>query len=448
MQSTRRMRGLLAAVSVGFAVLAGCGSGGAGGGGDADGVSGDDTGGGVTVADKWDLWSGGTLLRGANIYQRRVYPELDGTEFLGPGSLGPPFTQGDFDALAALGANLVDISHPGLFTEEPPYRLDEDVQNNLDGLLDMVAEADLFAVITFRTGPGRAEFSVCCFEEAGDWYDESYVNDTVWEDQDAQDAWVAMWRHAADRYRDNPTVVGYDLMCEPNANEVASDAEGDPLDSWDPDAFYADHGNTLLDWNQLHPRITEGIREVDADTAILIGGMAYSAVEWLAFVEPTGDARTVYAVHQYEPVVYTHQDPSGAHTYPGSFDADYDEVDDQVNRDWLDELLATVDAFTTAHDVPVAVNEFGIMRWQPGAAEYMDDLIGLFEQRGMNHALWEWAPAWEPIVDIDAFDFRHGPAPENHTDVASNELMDVIVESWQRNTLRPSNVTFESPRSD
>jgi hypothetical protein len=47
-------------------------------------------------------------------------------------------------------------------------------------------------VISFRTGPGRAEFSVCCLEDVGDWYDESYLNDSMWQDQDAQDAWVAM----------------------------------------------------------------------------------------------------------------------------------------------------------------------------------------------------------------------------------------------------------------
>jgi hypothetical protein len=126
--------------------------------------------------DKWALWVDGPHLRGANIYQRRVYPKLDGLEFMGAGPLGPPYTQEDFDRLAALGANYVNISHSGLFSETPPYTLDQEVQDNLDHLLDTVAQANMFAVISFRTGPGRAEFSVCCFEEPGDWYDESYLN--------------------------------------------------------------------------------------------------------------------------------------------------------------------------------------------------------------------------------------------------------------------------------
>jgi len=78
---------------------------------------------------------------------------------MGPGPVGLPYIQEDFDRLAALGANYVNISHPGLFTETPPYTLDQDIQDNLDNLLNMIAEDDMFAVIAFRTGPGRSEFT-------------------------------------------------------------------------------------------------------------------------------------------------------------------------------------------------------------------------------------------------------------------------------------------------
>ncbi|MFQ6014086.1 MAG: glycoside hydrolase family 5 protein [Anaerolineae bacterium] len=391
--------------------------------------------------DKWDLWVDGPHLRGANIYQRRVYPELDGPDFMGPDPVGPPYTQEDFDRLAALGANYVNISHPGLFTETPPYTLDQEIQDNLDNLLDMIAKADMFAVISFRTGPGRAEFSVCCLGD--DWFDESYLDDSVWQDQAAQGAWVAMWRYTAERYRDNPIVVGYDLMVEPNSNEVGSDALN-PLDIWDPEEFYSTYGGTLYDWNQLYPRITAVIRQVDAETPILIGGMGYSAVEWLPYLQPMGDPRAVYTVHQYEPFVYTHQEPPLINTYPGVFDTDWDGDDDQFNRAWLEDLLSTVDTFAATHGVPVAVNEYGLMRWQPGAADFMDDQMDLFEQRGMNYALWEWQTSWEPFAEeVHAFNFRLGPDPDNRADVASSDLIEVIAQYWRRNKVRPSNFTQE-----
>ncbi len=392
----------------------------------------------TTRVNKWALWTGGTCLRGANIYQRRVYPELDGDEFMGPGLVGPPYTQEDFNRLAALGANYVNISHPGLFTETLPYTLDQGIQDNLDNLLGLIAQADMFAVISFRTGPGRSEFTFFWGED-GDWFDASYYNDLVWKEQAAQDAWVDMWRYTAERYRDNPIIVGYDLMVEPNSNEVW-------LDLWDPEEFYADYGGTLYDWNQLYPRISTAIRQVDANTPMLIGGLGYSSVAWLPYLQPTDDPRTVYTAHQYEPFVYTHQEPPLTNTYPGVFDADWDGDDDNVNRAWLDNLLSTIDTFTATHGVPVAVNEFGVVRWEPGADGFMDDQMDLFEQRGMNHALWVWETSWAPYAEeVDAFNFRHGPDPNHHTDVGSSDLMDVIIEYWGRNTIRPSSVLTFTP---
>jgi hypothetical protein len=385
-----------------------------------------------TAFDKWSLWVDGPHLRGANIWQAVVIPELDGLEFKGPGPVGPPFSQEDFNRLATMGANYVSISGPGLFTETPPYTVDPGVEANLDNLLAMIAEADMFVTIGFRTGPGRSEFGLCC---GGESYFEGYFNDSVWEDQAAQDAWVEMWRYTAERYRDNPIVAGYKLMVEPNSSGVF-------FDIYDPDEFYAEYAGTLYDWNQFYPRLVAGIREVDADTPILVGGNGWSGVAWLPYLQPTGDPRTVYIVHQYEPQDdYTHQEPGGGNTYPGVWDTDYDGEDDQFDRAWLDDLLSTVDTFAATHSVPVAVDEYGLNRWVPGGARFMDDQNGLFEQRGMNYALWEWQTSWKPFAeDVHDMTYRLGPDPDNRTEV-KNDLMNVITQYWARNTIRPS--TFE-----
>ncbi|HIP96605.1 MAG TPA: hypothetical protein EYH32_05245, partial [Anaerolineae bacterium] len=161
----------------------------------------------------------------------------------------------------------------------------------------------------------------------------------------------------------------------------------------------------------------------------------------------TGDPRTVYALHQYAPHLYTHQwwDTQDC-AYPGTCDVDWDGDAEPFDRAWLDDLLSTVDDFKAAHGVPVAANEFGVMRWEPGAAQFMDDQMDLFEGRGMNHALWLWETSWEPYAqEVDAFNFRHGPDPHNHADVESSELMDVIVAHWGRNATRPSGATVYLP---
>jgi hypothetical protein len=369
------------------------------------------------------------VLRGANIYQRRVVPELDGTEFIGPGPFGPPYTQEDFNRLAALGANYVNISTAGLFTVEPPYKVDEEAVASLDRLLEMAAAADLFAVITFRTGPGRSEFAII----GGDgWPPANYIVNTVWTDKSAREAWAAMWRFAAERYRDNPIVIGYDLMCEPNSNAV--------LDIWDAETFYAQYAGSGYDWNSWYPNLISAIREVDTSTPILVGGNDYSSVEWLLYFQPVNDPHVIYTIHQYSPHEYTHQDPPDpTHTYPGEFDVNYDGRPETFDRDWLESLLSFAGDFTAKYNAPVAVNEYGVERWEPGAADYIRDEMDLFEQHGWNYAAWQWQPAWPPLAEGDnSFNFRSGSDPKRTSEV-ENTLFSAYIAAWKRNTLRPSN---------
>lgn len=388
---------------------------------------------------KWDLWKNGTTLRGANIYQRRVFPSLDGLEFLGPGPMGPPYTQEDLNELAAWGANYVNISYSGLFRVDPPYDVDPGVQKNLDDLLEKIVKADLFAVLSFRSGPGRSDLALFYWDSL----DKRYFNDKVWNSPAAQDAWVQMWRYTAARYRNHPVIVGYDLMVEPNSNQTGSDYFTDRLDIWDPAEFYSRYQGTLYDWNQLHPRIVAAIREVDPDTPVLIGGNSYSSVSWLPYVTPVNDPHVVCTVHQYEPFdSYTHKDWRAADfaqaVYPGRVDLNGDGTRDNFNRAWLNAQLRPVDTFITQNHAPVAVNEFGVMRWENNAGQYLRDQMELFEQRGMNHALWLWESSWPPYATVDEFNFRHGPDPRNHSEVSASDLITAIREAWARNQIRPS----------
>ncbi|MCP4711319.1 MAG: hypothetical protein GY869_22085, partial [Planctomycetes bacterium] len=106
----------------------------------------------VTIS-KYSMWTDTTKLRGANIWLTRPYTGQFNAQTLAT-SVGPIYTQTDFDQLAAMGANYVNISHPGLYSESSPYNVDTDAQDSLDALLAKIDIADMFAVICFRTGPG------------------------------------------------------------------------------------------------------------------------------------------------------------------------------------------------------------------------------------------------------------------------------------------------------
>ena len=388
----------------------------------------------AAIRQKMDLWTANVpLLRGVNIWQALVIPEVDGNS-KGDGRVGPPFTQVDFDLLASLGANYVVLSVPGLFTEEPPYQVDELVQQNLDELLRMIGNADMFATIAFRTGPGKAEWSLCCSDVH---YYDDYFNDAVWSDVEAQAAWAAMWQYTAERYRDNPIVVGYELMVEPNAADIL-------YGIYSPKEFFRSYGGNLADWNALYPQLVNAIRSVDEDTPIIVGSDGYSSVAWLSYLTPVDASNMVYDVHQYMPYeTYTHQNIGGGNSYPDNFDVDNDGKIETFDWNYLSALLQPVRQYGKKHAAAITVNEFGVKRWVPGAAAYLNDLLFLFENEGWNYAIWEWSTGYEPFgLEVDDFNYMLGTDPGNKTILLENPVLDVLRSYWSLNSIRPSDISW------
>lgn len=345
-------------------------------------------------SDAFALWSQG-ILRGANVFQGRN-PGGASSGF-GDGD----FTQADFDDLAAAGANYVQISHAGTFAEAPPYALDPAAEANLDNVVAMAGAANLYAVIAFRSGPGRNENAIS--------NREATVLETIWTDTAARDAWVAMLRHTAERYGSNPTVIGYSIMVEPN--DYARRGFIDPV------PFYAQYGNTLEDVNGLYALTVAAIREVDTETPILLEPEGYGNVTWLPFVTAIDDPHIVYTAHDYTPFDYSHQQVANA-DYPGTYEVE--GVQQLVNKAFLTTYLSALQTYVDTHGVPVALTEFGVHRNAPNAATYLTDRIGIQDLLG-SWAVW----VWQPAGFIDPFNM-HEPSA----------VLDVLKGAWAANCRR------------
>lgn len=364
---------------------------------------------------KWDLWRVKTCLRGANIWQKKIDPSVDGNG-LGTDPIGPPYPQTDFLSLAALGANYVNISHPGLYTEKAPYGIDTQAVQNLDALLSKIEKANMYAVISFRTGPGRNEETFSGVN--------SKANNDVWKSAEAQKAWAQMWKFTAERYKNNPIVVGYDLMVEPNSSAVL-------LGTDDPKEFYAKYKDTLYDFGPLAKAATLSIRETDSETPILLGVMDWSSVYWLEDTPLSEDSKTVYVIHSYSPYEYTHQYSPYKISYPG-----YLKWGERLDATWLENTLRPVYDFKQKHKVPVVVNEFGVMRWEKGASTYLDDHMSILENLGVNYSYWLWESSYSGI-SYDEFDYRKGTKSKNHRNQSDNELLRTLKKYFTKNQSRP-----------
>jgi hypothetical protein len=350
------------------------------------------------IGEKFDLWRSGTCLRGANIWQKRVKPDDE----MGEGPVGPPYKQEDFCKLAALGANYVNISHPGIFAEKPDargkYYEQEGIYANLKNLIEMCRKARLFVVVSFRTGPERSEgvFSK----------DEKPLHKDVWKNKDAREAWARMWGVTAARLQGEGAVIGYDLMVEPGLEREG----GTHKDTW----------NKFAELMRARIRRTDGGN--DQRTPILIG--TAGAVESLEHPVPPADDRTVYTVHQYVPDEYAQPEEGRATIpYPGGLS--------KMPSD-LQELYNQVAKFKSEHrNVPVAVNEFGAVRYAPRAECYVGLQMELMERLGITHALWLWETSYP--INYDQFNFRYGPDPMNHREVETSRLIETIKLNWANN---------------
>jgi len=359
---------------------------------------------------KWDLWSGSTRLRGVDLHPCNTDDHQVCTV---------PINRQDIQDLRDLGANLINASYPGVFSPEPPYEIDTAALEHLDNLISWAEEVGIYVVIHYRTGPGRNESAIHLYPDA--LYD-------VWSDQAAHDAFIEMWRFTAERYRDSPVVVGYDLMVEPHVNTIV-----DPDYEMEAVEYREEVEGTLMDWNAFARDMTVAIRALDPNTPIIVSSLSWGDPEWFAVLDPTGDPKTVYSFHAYEPTEYTHQEEDAIqYNYPDEISNFWESI--QFDRDWLEAYFQPVVEFSTTYDVPIYVGEFGAMRWVPNADAFLRDEVGIFEERGWNYAYYVWRGDEEYF---DGFNLEYGPDPEIHTIDLDNPVMIVFLDRWAQNALFP-----------
>jgi hypothetical protein len=225
---------------------------------------------------------------------------------------------------------------------------------------------------------------------------------------------VAFWEFMARRYRDNPAVIGYDLLNEPHTKwEVAVWRE------------------------ELAPRVIRAIRAIDANTWLVFEpgpwGLpgAYDQLTPLTDPRP-GEPRIMYSFHFYAPHNYTHQGIRGKPregTYPGMLQMFPTSPVIRWDAKHFRKYVAGVVAFKERYGVRMFVGEFGVVRWAPGAATWVKDAIGLFEDVHFDWAFHSYAGwnGWNPT-------FAPGAPADGKTDGGyESEPLKVLEKNWARN---------------
>lgn len=274
------------------------------------------------------------------LWQRPMGAMLDQVKALGFNVLRVPFCSQLFDAGST--PNGIDLTqNPDLASKTGP--------EILDALIAAAGQRGLRVILDRHRPDSGAQSPL--------WYTTAY----------SEDRWIADWVMLAQHYRDNPTVVAFDLHNEPHANATWGD------------------GNTATDWRLAAQRAGNAILAVDPDALILVEGVEAVAGNFYwwggnlrgamaAPVQLSAPDHVIYSPHEYPASIYA-QTWFSAPDYPANLPALWDAT-------WGD-LAATA---------PVLVGEFGTKLATDVDRQWLDSLTRYLAARGMSFTFWALNP--------------------------------------------------------
>ncbi len=113
------------------------------------------------------------------------------------------------------------------------------------------------------------------------------TGNALWDNLENQRRLKALWRAIADRYKNEPTIIGYDLLNEPNTSKSKDQ------------------------WVNLAKELTKEIRKVDSNHIIIVERLNAVNNNWSSDSNMNfflvDDFNVMYTFHFYSPIEYTHQ---------------------------------------------------------------------------------------------------------------------------------------------
>jgi len=214
-------------------------------------------------------------------------------------------------------------------SENQPVKLEGEGYELLDRVVGWCRKEGLFVILDMHAAPGG---------QTGDNIDDSWGYPFLFESSDSQQLTARIWRKIAARYRDEPIVIGYDLLNEPIAHYFDSAVLNPKLEP-------------------VYRNFASGIREVDKNHIIFLGGAQWDT-NFKVFGPPFDD-KLVYTFHKYW-------------------------VD--VNKDAIKEYVD----FRDKYNVPIWMGESG-----ENTDEWITSFRSLLEQSEIGWCFW-------PYKKIDA----------------------------------------------
>lgn len=184
-------------------------------------------------------------------------------------------TYDDISYIASTGATTVRLPfHYRLFTGEGylGFRSPADGYAVFDKVIDWCRRAGLRLILDMHDCPGG---------QTGDNIDDSYGYPWLFRSPEMQEQFIGIWRGIAERYADEPVVLGYDLMNEPIAH------------------YFEDKEELNAGLQPLMMRTVKAIREVDVNHIVILAGAQWNT-NFKVYDDWTFDGNVMYSCHIYK----------------------------------------------------------------------------------------------------------------------------------------------------
>ncbi len=251
----------------------------------------------------------------------------DSLQVFWKGFLNNYITHDDIKYLKSIGSNHIRLPfHYKMFTDDLYMGERNAGLKYFDRLLDWCRQEKMYVLLDMHGAPGG---------QTGDNIDDSYGYPFLFKSKSSQDLMTEIWVKIAEKYKNEPLIIGYDIVNEPIAHYFNDELP------------YLNHQLFLL-----YKRIVTEIRKVDNEHTIFLNGSNWSG-NFDVFEEIIDD-NVVYEFHKY-----------------------WFEVNQGAIQQYLD--------FRDKHQVPIYIGETG-----ENTDEWVNDFRILLDKHEISWAFWPY----------------------------------------------------------
>jgi len=301
----------------------------------------------------------------------------------------------------------------------------------LKRVLDEAQQHNIKVVITLLSLPGSR------------WRQNNHGQDDlrIWQSKEYQTQAILFWKQLAGRLKDHPAVMGYNILNEPHPERLFGITDFRELDF---EKWSYSTQNSFANLNLFYEEIVSVIREVDADTPIILDTGLYATPWAINYLRPLKTSGILYSFHMYEPYAYTTRKINNQkYQYPGDIPVRLDKAtQDDMNAPsiyWdetaLQQFFEPVFSWQKKFQIPssqILVGEFGCDRTAKGADKYLNHLINIFDKQG-----WHWAFYSFREDCWDSMDYELG------ADNLSWKYWDAVEQGKSLDSFRHDNLLFD-----